>query len=74
MSISKYAPIARELLPCDTETRARRKFVLAYFPAKENLALTKMAPLCQLEVRYGVDFGSSYKNIQACTTFLTYVT
>ena len=47
-----------------------RKFEIAYAICKEGLALaimySKMAPLCDLEERHGVDLGSGYKNFNAC--------
>ena len=71
----QHAPIARALLTIDatTEARLKKKFDLAYFLSKENLAFSKMSSLCELEERRGVDLGSGYKNNQACTTFLEYV-
>ena len=38
-----------------------------YAICKEGLALCKMAPLCELEERHGVDLGSGYKNFNACS-------
>ena len=36
------------------------------------MAFAKMAPLCQLEERHGVDLGHGYKNELACATFIDY--
>ena len=46
------------------------KFEIAYVICKENMAFMKMAPLCALEERHGVDLGSGYKNDQACAEFV----
>uniref|UniRef100_A0A1X7SRW2 DUF4371 domain-containing protein n=1 Tax=Amphimedon queenslandica TaxID=400682 RepID=A0A1X7SRW2_AMPQE len=41
--------------------------------AKEKLAFTKMASICELEERHGVDLGVGYKNDRACTTFTEFI-
>ena len=68
-------PIARALHRIDsaTLTTMKRKFDIAYFIAKEGLPFTKMAPLCQLEERHGVNLGTGYKNNQACTQFVEFI-
>ena len=54
------------------EDKVKRKFDIAYWLVKENLAFSKMASFCDMEVRHGVDLGSGYKNNQACSTFVHY--
>ena len=48
-------------------------FDIAYFIAKEGLPFTKMAPLCQLKERHGINLGTGYKNNQACTQFVEFI-
>ena len=70
--VTDYAPIAKALSTLDagSELKLTKKFEIAYLLCKENLAFTKMAPLCALEERHGVDLGSGYKNDQACAELL----
>ena len=74
-NVAEYAPIARMLteLDAEAEMRLKRKFELAYFICKENLAFAKMGPLCTLEEQHGVDLGLGYKNDKACVTFVEYI-
>ena len=74
-NICDYSPIARSFYRMDSEAEAKikRKFDLAYVMAKENIAFTKMMPLCQLEERHGVDLGETYKNDMACSAFVDYI-
>lgn len=71
----RHAPIARALLTIDVDTAARlkNKFELTYFLCKESIAFKKMASLCELEEKHGVDLGSGYKNNQACSVFVKYI-
>ena len=73
--VVQYAQIATALhtLDADAEMKIKHKFDVAYFIATENLAFTKMGPLCELEDRHGVDFSQGYKNDQACATFVSYI-
>lgn len=73
--ITDYAPIAKALCTLDKKSKQtlQRKFDLAYFICKENLAFTKMAPLCELQAKHGIDLGTGYKNNQACTMFIEYI-
>ena len=75
-AVVEYAPIAKMLttLDEDAERKLNRKFEIAYFLCKENLSFTKMAPLCAMEEKHGVDLGSGYKNDKACSTFVEYIT
>ena len=57
----------------EAEAKINRKFDLAYVMAKENIAFTKMKPLCQLEERHGVDLGETYKTDMACSAFVDYI-
>ena len=75
MDITEASPIARALYNIDaaSETTIKRKFDIAYFITKENLAFKKMSPLCELLKRQGVDLGQGYKNNQACSVFIDYI-
>ena len=50
--VHEYAPIARALsqvsMDATTRERTKRKFDITYAIVKENLAFTKMKPLCEL--------------------------
>ncbi len=41
--------------------------------AKEKLAFRKMASICELEERHGVNLGQGYKNDQACSAFIDFI-
>ena len=56
-----------------TRERTKRKFDITYMLVKEKLAFTKMASVCQLEERHGVNLGAGYKNDQTCATFVKYI-
>ena len=73
--VTDYSPIARALCTLDTSTEMKmtRKFEIAYAICKEGLAFCKMAPLCELEERHGVNLGSGYKNINVCSEFVSYI-
>ena len=73
--VVEYAPIAEILSTLDdnAERKLKRKFEIAYFLCKQNLSFTKMAPLCTLEEKHGIDLGSGYKNNKACATFVEYI-
>ena len=62
--VTEYTSIAKtlSLLDAAAEAMLRKKFDVAYFIGKENLAFAKMPALCELEERHGVDLGSGYKN------------
>ena len=49
------------------------KFDIAYLIAKEHLAFAKMAPLCDLLERHGVNIGTGHKNQKACATFIDFI-
>ena len=74
-AVVEYTPITKMLstLDNDAERKLKWKFEIAYFLCKQNLPFTKMAPLCALEEKHGVDLGSGYKNDKACTTFVEYI-
>jgi len=46
----------------------RKKFDLAYFICKENIALTKWLCYVNCKLMHGVQLGTGYKNNQACST------
>ena len=73
--ILEYAPIAKALHTMDApaEQELKRKFDIAFMIAKEHMAFTKIKPICDLEERHGVSLGQSYKNNQACATFVEYI-
>ena len=74
-SVQEYSPVARALHRMDdiTETDMKHKFDIAYMIAKEGMAYTKMAPLCELQERHKVQIGGSYRNNQACATFTDFI-
>ncbi len=51
-----------------------KKFEIAYFIARENLAFVKMKPLCELVEKQGARIGQGYRNDKACATFVHYIT
>ena len=51
----------------------KRKFDIAYMITKQNMTFSKMAPLCELHERHGVNLGNGYKNEKACATFVDYI-
>lgn len=51
----------------------RRNFDAAFTISKENIAFTKMKPVCELMEQHGVDLGEGYKNNQACACFTSYI-
>ena len=55
----QHAPIARALLKI--ESKLKKKFDIAYFLSKENIAFRKMSSLCSLEERHNVDLGQGTK-------------
>ena len=77
LDVTEYAPIAKALLLPDFDPHSlvtlKRKFEVAYFIAKENLAFMKMKPLCELEQRYGVDLGEKYKSNCKCAEFVEFI-
>ena len=58
--VTKYAPIAKTLSTLDavSEEIIKKKFDVACLICKEQLAVTKMASLCELEEKHGVNLGS----------------
>ena len=73
--VTQYAPIAAALYKLDAAVMdiSNRKFDIAYLIAKQNLAFTKMAPLCELQERHGVNLGTGYKNEKACAIFVDFI-
>ena len=49
--VTEYAPIAKALhtLDYDAEEKLKRKFDIAFFISKENVAFAKMGVMCELE-------------------------
>ena len=52
--VTEYAPIAKALhtLDYNAEEKLKRKFNIAFFISKENLAFAKMGALCELEINF----------------------
>ena len=75
LGAASYAPIAKALpkLPDDERTRLRHKFDIAYFVASEKIAFRKYPRICELELKHGVDLGTTYMNDVACKTFVHYI-
>ena len=51
----------------------RKKFDVAYFVATEQLAFRKYPQICALEMKHGVDLGSSYLHEKSCREFVHYM-
>ena len=51
----------------------QHKYEVVYFIAKENLAFSKMQPLCELEERHGVQLESGNRNYLVCSTFVEFI-
>ena len=47
-----------------------RLFDIAYFVAKREMPFTSFPHLCHLEMKHGVDLGSTYINDKACKNFV----
>ena len=75
VDIRDYSPIARALsmMNATSKERMKLKFDIAFMISKENMAFTKMKPICELIERQGVDLGEAYKNNQTCTCFRSYI-
>ena len=73
--VTDYVPIAKVLCMLDKTTKQalQKKFEIAYFISKENLAFTKMPSLCELQAKHGVELGTGYKDNQACSVFTEYI-
>lgn len=75
--VTDYAPIAQlfahSKMDKVTVQQMKRKFDIAYLIVKENLAFSKMKPLCDLEERHNTDLGGSYKNDHGCSTFVRFI-
>ena len=74
---TEYAPIAKAMASSTMDKATtecmKRKFDVAYTIVKENLAFTKMKPLCELEKHRGAQLGQGYKNDRACSMFIEYI-
>ena len=61
---TEYAPIAKAMASSTMDKATtecmKRKFDVAYTIVKENLAFTKMKPLCELEKHCGAQLGQGY--------------
>ena len=51
----------------------RAKFDIAYLGATEKIDFTKYPKICELEVKHGVQLGSSYLNMESGKTFTHYI-
>ena len=50
----------------------KRKFEVVCVIAKNNMAMTKIRPICEQE-RHRVDLGQGCKNNQACASFIEFI-
>ena len=75
VDVREYAPIARALSTMDeaSSEKMKKKFEVAFMIAKNNMSMTKMKPVCELEERHGVDLGQGYKNNQPCSSFIEFI-
>ena len=39
----------------------KKTFEVVFMIAKNNMAMTKIKPICEIEERHGVDLGQGYK-------------
>ena len=77
-AITSYSPIAHSLLsptPMDPDARERvkKKIDTSYVLAKEHRFFLEYAAIHELEERYGVDLGSTYKNRDSAHNFIHYI-
>ena len=54
-------------------TMRKNLILLIIFIARKGLPFTKMAPLCQLEERHGINLGAGYKQNQASAQFVKFI-
>ena len=54
----------------DVAQKMERLFDIAYFVAKREMPFTSFPHLCHLEMKHGVDLGSTYINDKACKNFV----
>ena len=54
----------------DVAQKMERLFDIAYFIAKREMPFTSFPHLCHLEIKHGVDLGSTYINDKACKNFV----
>lgn len=54
--------VAQSSMDVSMREKMKQKFDIhvAYLLAKEKRVFTKMAPICQIEERHGVDLGAGY--------------
>ena len=72
---TSYAPIASSLqrIAPDECRKLKVKFDIAYFVSTEQMAFRKFPKLCELELRHGVDIGSSYLHENAGKEFTHFI-
>ena len=56
-----------------TAEQVKKKFEVAYFVAKEEVAFKKYPAIVKLEELHGVDIGQSYRNDVNCAEFIDYI-
>ena len=61
--LQSYAPVVKALLTLDEgeKLKVMRKFDISYMLAREGIAFKKYTQIQALEMRHGVQLGSSYK-------------
>ena len=70
-----FMPIVQSLNTISEEERKklRMKFDTAYFVAVEQIAYQKYPKICELQIKHGVNLGSSYLNENAAKEFVQYI-
>ena len=53
--------------------KTTKKFEVAYFIVKEELAMTKYPVLLKLEEKHGVELGNTYRSDMSCATFINFI-
>ena len=72
---AKQLPLSASFLAGDQRTteQVKKKFEVAYFVAKEEMAFKKYPSILKLEEMHGVDIGNAYRNDISCGDFVDYV-
>ena len=72
---AKQLPLSASFLAGDQRTteQVKKKFEVAYFVAKEEMAFKKYPSILKLEEMHGVEIGNAYRNDISCGDFVDYV-
>ena len=57
----------------EEQQKLKLKFDIAYFVATEHIAYQKYPKLCELQIRHGVNLGTSYLNENSAKEFVQYI-